>query len=511
MDEKYWNYAADLLKVATETDDVSKCISYLKSRWKSRKGYLEPFFGEDGRICTVVDGYVTKSLLKSALEETRRIAAVIASTNPRYKPVIKNDGEDICRYIERLLDENFSEREFALNKMEEKISIPGSCDKFFPAGTKITKYIAAELTHNRYLYNSCHILGDYNFEDADTLANFAIDVVSQFIGLLRISQDKVYLSINPVDFLLTSWHCTWDSCHNLFDGEWRTASLAFICDSVSAIAFASQEESEVPSMDFVWPKKTWRQMIYFNKDIKGAFQGNEYPTRKMVYSKAARNMLAQTLAKVCGAESADFHYISYLSYSDEYYQSSEPRPSRKIGGVKSDDWISCDSPSVVIRLKDGGEYPQTNNFLPVASEGLPCVHCGRTRDDPYNHDNLICENCDYTVRCSECGYRIPSGDEIDIDGESYCYGCYEYLFTQCEICGKDIFADSDSTYYENVYDVSYESVPICSDCYDELVNCNECGILVKSDEAEYYNDDKLCPDCYEERMQQKSEKAKATF
>ena len=506
MDKKYWEYAAELIREATGLMSVDKAVNELKKRWELNKGYLEPFFDDNGqRVVIMEEGEVSPRCLEQAIDEMQRIAAVIANNNPKYQGKIYSDGRCIANYLATLLTTNqISPKEFMKNTLGCGHRIPGQ-PKYFQEGTKVTKFIAADLAYNDSKYSCYGRLSQYSVTDAELLTSFALDVASQIMGILRVGNDRVILSINPVDFLMTSLHSSWTSCHNLYDGDWRTASFSFICDSVSAIAYATQQEpSRVDGVNFLWPKKNWRQMVYFDKDFMAAFQGNEYPSRIWGYSEAIRPEIADVLAKICGATSSDFHFISYHTRSDgsdEFasYGAEKDVDRSYIRGVEGTEWISCDLPCLILRLKDGGRYP--TRYLEVSSNKIPCAKCGQSRYD-CESSTLVCDDCDgYRHTCCCCDDRIE--DWYEVDGRYYCSCCYEDKFASCEVCDTTDIA-IDELDELAVYDCG--RLLVCEHCKKyELTRCNDCGDYIYKSDVKCLEGNEYCPDCFHEKMSELEE------
>lgn len=128
-----------------------------------------------------------------------------------------------------------------------------------------------------------------------------------------------------------------------------------------------------------------------------------------------------------------------------------------------------------------------DDYLTVADKVYCFEHAGLCSacDTPYSTDDLVssysgdylCTECrSYCERCSE----YFSGDTYSVDGEYWCYSCYEDSSWHCNRCEYD-YSDSTSSYPIN--DEQY-----CESCYGVIgAYCEDC-------DEHYYADDG-CDSC----------------
>lgn len=112
------------------------------------------------------------------------------------------------------------------------------------------------------------------------------------------------LSIHPLDFFMMSENTTgWRSCQSL-DGQYKTATLAYLMDSATMVAYVLTDSG----------KKCWRQLIYVSTERPYAIQSRQYPTSNKTYNREASALIKEAF----GWESASREKIdaSYLMESD---------------------------------------------------------------------------------------------------------------------------------------------------------------------------------------------------
>lgn len=120
----------------------------------------------------------------------------------------------------------------------------------------------------------------------------------------KFYQDKgmghLYISINPIDFLTVSINRSgWHSCHNLFEGAFRNASLSYMNDTTSLVAYRSEANVEyiVNSKKFEWNTKSWRQMIYVSEENSTMIFSRQYPYESEPITKTIRGMMEAQISE----------------------------------------------------------------------------------------------------------------------------------------------------------------------------------------------------------------------
>ena len=91
--------------------------------------------------------------------------------------------------------------------------------------------------------------------------------------------------------------------------------------------------------------------------------------------------------------------------------------------------------------------------------------------------------------CAECGCVIEDNDDwYEFDGKIYCEDCDDELFGYCEDCGCKCYRD------EMNWIEGYEHY-VCDDCYDDYIECANCGELVRRNGSYNTVDGRVCEYC----------------
>lgn len=114
----------------------------------------------------------------------------------------------------------------------------------------------------------------------------------------------LHISIDPVDYLTVSVNNSgWRSCHNFFNGEYKTAGLSYMFDETSLVAFTSTKEVEYNTQfPFKWNTKNWRQMVYISKESSSMAFSRQYPHNSEKVEKSVRHILEEIVSDFYGAE-----------------------------------------------------------------------------------------------------------------------------------------------------------------------------------------------------------------
>jgi hypothetical protein len=109
------------------------------------------------------------------------------------------------------------------------------------------------------------------------------------------------------------------------------------------------------------------------------------------------------------------------------------------------------------------------------------------------------------VECCNCDYEIRPGEQYTQDGETYCAGCWEDLYSYCGHCGHYVFFEQ-STYQAHL------SMNVCENCLSQhYTPCVVCGDQTITRYRHYAAHDhgvcSNCPQPSEEEPQQEGVEA----
>lgn len=339
------------------------------------------------------------------------------------------------------------------------------------------------------------------------------------------------LSVNPVDYLLSSNGNSWSSCHTLdknnpngYSGCHCSGTMSYLLDGTTMVYY--QVDKEYDGNDLEFEPKIIRQLFHYKDGI--LVQGRLYPQcndgRNSLYTPI-RAQLQKIIADCLVA----------------------PNLWRKKGGTSACSQVinsegthyrdyTCQNECSVSRIVKMIPKGRVDNRKMTVGHDIYCTKCGDYHD---MESTLLCEDCYDTYgdsgshRCWDCGDRFDEDEMYFINGHWYCCDCSSYCdhcnervpnseinyysdlnmdlcdscreedFTECDCCGK-IRNDEDITYVESTNE------EVCSHCLDErytyiesehdyfpnerVKECDCCGKYYVIEEG----DKGLCPDCIEE-------------
>lgn len=140
-----------------------------------------------------------------------------------------------------------------------------------------------------------------------------------------------------------------------------------------------------------------------------------------------------------------------------------------------------------------------------------CDYCGQRTDGTLDGLGL---------RCVICDKLVPEGDSYLVNNETYCSECYDHNCSTCEYCEEvfmnehlieieetflcDVCCGGNAFYCEvcenQFLDINGNETgdgTVCNDCYEEYVECQDCGEVVSNS---YYDEETkgdYCKLCYE--------------
>lgn len=373
-----WEDVQNLFSLSFNTDKkYIKGIDAIKKTWKKNKAWLEPFFDENGRRYIKVSKEDIVVSEKAVIDQLKRLEPMMVdlAAKEKYNTIVVSEDIYIFDFFE-LFAKSYKAEEIFNNSIEKKLFIG---EKTFQKGTKVTKHFQAMLKSD-----TSHLLKDFfvinNDEEQKIVIEYIMTIISQLLSSLKKSDETVVLSINPLDILLASSHTheNWSSCHNIINGVYKTGPLSYMLDSVSAIAFAYKEFEDFNIYDKCmvknYPKKLWRQMVFFDKENLSAIMSREYKREDVVYSKIARNIAAWIL---CEYSNAPHNWI--VSRNSSHLEEAID---------VSYCWAYEDAPNSVIRLKERGSYP----YAEIGVDEIICPLCGDKRYNG-NTGHHECESC----------------------------------------------------------------------------------------------------------------------
>lgn len=515
--EREWDIVTSLIDVASDCRSGSRCwrgIDRWRALWEENKAWALPHLGPDGRLETKITVAPDRQCLFAALDAAYSVGTVIAA-GPKYRDLFSNDATvDLAVRFLRYTASDAGIDVVAQNRFDSPVLDPMDDKKLLPAGTRFTKYLGRCLAGGRE-YHAVDLrkhLERYVMPrlPACTSLRSVLKQVTQFVTTVysQIAQGMlgrevtVALSANPVDMVLASSHTTdWSSCHSIFEGCYATGPIDYLMDGSTLIAFAYRDVLPIAKLqrelgcEVPWPRKLWRQMVYFDVAAQGAVMSKEYPGVDEVYAREARSLAALLLSRVCGVShdwkvgnadclrDGDAH-----PDTDDYVYAGR----RYVMHLNGQEWHYPDLPTRVVRMSPDGTLPHVY----VGADDMICPACGAYRDcnsDETKH--LLCSACADSYVCEECGERVDEDDAYEAPdncGAYYCRDCYSQIYATCDCCNEDCPRDEMQTdAYRNI---------LCSSCVDNYrYSCENCDELYMEEDIVIASDTgcAYCRDCAE--------------
>jgi hypothetical protein len=503
-----WDLVEKVLKKVSGVEDIKQGIKAIEQMWEDNKGYLKQYFDENGRRYITVPSAVSDKELEAAFNEGQRVAEVLAC-NAKYSKVLSVDkGYGAYKFLKAWLKAHVGITEIVSNKLERKMDDPNREGRILPVGTKLTKYFTAIVLTDPKIFSEGTYCSKYGKENAQLVSEFLTDVYSQMVGLLKRKEDKLILSINPLDILFASTHSSFHSCFNIYDGDHKVSPLDLMLDKVTLVGFASREEKVEPITRVPWLYKEWRQLVYIDAQRGGAFFGRENAGANLSYSRALRKLTAELLGDMTGKD-PDYVFKTLFTGLFGDVVKGEPNPDPmpvekgELKVYEGQTWDNKpagrwhfhgwrDVPEYAIRLKDNGEYPK----ITAGVHDLPCVCCGKLRKEfraGVSDRVWICDDCNPVALCSKCGRDMDENEAYSDElGYLFCHACWQYDHFRCGYCND--WADNKQARHTG------DGKVVCAECLEtNYVDCEHCGRGFKKEEIIITADGKhFCKKCLKE-------------
>lgn len=467
---------------------TDRAVDKIIDTWAENKGALIDLFKRhpkylDGKFMIVFDYKFTRKMHERGV---RNFLHWISKQCVRNAEISENLPADILTYckaraiwLPKSMFDFFNPYDTdLLEKLTGKLINQDLCDYInhcFPfanakRGMKLSRIINQICT---YLGHDKH--PDYNKE----FAKF-----SDSVNPTEITRHLI-VSINPLDYLTMSFGNSWASCHtidkankrhmpNNYSGCYSSGTVSYMLDSSSLVLYTV--DSSFTGTDYYTQDKIIRQMYHYGNEK--LVQGRLYPQSSDGDSDeytVLRDAVLGIFAECLGVPN-----LWRTTSVDSRYTDSE--------GTHYRDYLHFSSCTLSF-LQDS-----TNKSAVQIGHDPICIECG------YEHTNEECINCcnePCKHICYECGAEIyDSDDAYCVDGHYYCRDCVEY----CDCC--DEYRLARHVVYLDNYDRR-----VCADCLEErFFRCDRCGEYTRN-RYRHDTDDgyTLCPDCYDEYMDEQAE------
>ena len=271
------------------------------------------------------------------------------------------------------------------------------------------------------------------------------------------------LSIHPLDYMTMSDNdYGWSSCMSWMDcGDYRQGTLEMMGSQCVLVAYLKGNDDYNITYDdeLTWNNKKWRQLFVIHPDLLLGIKS--YPYESESLTTTTLGILRDLAIKNLGW---DF-----------------PDTMSKIDNRHSNVIATAKNSPIYINLSMNHMYNDigSNHFAYVGnniadhfdlflSGTANCLICGQPLTTQHE-SMLICEDCDDSKYCENCGCRIDESDGTWFNGEFLCYDCFETETAICPHCNDCVWSGEmiGYVYLKNgdIGSTGY-SIELCESCYE---------------------------------------------
>lgn len=312
---------------------------------------------------------------------------------------------------------------------------------------------------------------------------------------------KVYLSLNPADFVTASnpytgmRSDTCISCHSLnrSDFSYSAGNVGYARDAVTFIVFTVADDDNPETF---YTRKVTRQFFMYLAGNGVLLQSKLYPNGNDVETQALyRDLVQRAISE--GEATVNLWATHALARKTDFGLIFHA--AKGFGGYA--DWLEQPSFGHISLSKVAREHGYRD--FGIGAPGL-CVFCGAETYGAWHY----CEAHDDSEMCPHCGRRRHNEDDgewvVTPDGleEWVCSSCLEAYYFFCEDCNRwhhesDMYRLGDDKW-------------VCKECRDEnYVQCGECGEWCYRSDATgvdiYGSAEVVCQSCLDEYYYQCAE------
>lgn len=300
---------------------------------------------------------------------------------------------------------------------------------------------------------------------------------------------KLYLSLNPADFITASNPFTESrsdtcvSCHsfNRPDYSYSAGNVGYARDEVTFIVFTVSNPDDAESF---YNRKVTRQFCMYQTGNGVLVQSKLYPNGNDTATQTLyRDLIQRAISE--GEKAINLWATYALEHKSEFGLLF--RKADGFGGYA--DWLLQPHYCKLSIRKDTQDY----HDFEVGATGL-CVICGDEVYGSYHYcdshdDRERCEHCDCVHVDEEDGARVTTPDGYE---GWVCSSCLDAYYRYCDECC--------TWHHESEMEEIWGCHWVCADCRDEFYcQCDDCGSWeYKSDAIVVYRDGEqivVCDTC----------------
>lgn len=272
---------------------------------------------------------------------------------------------------------------------------------------------------------------------------------SQLLNVKNV-KGTLCLSIHPMDFFTMSDNAeNWHSCMSWEHGGcYRRGTVECLNSPNLFVAYVKSNKQKMPCG---WNSKKWRSLFAINNDVCISVKG--YPYSLPDINKTVLNKIRE----LSGDKYKDVILEGRGFDSDSPVIFEMPENMRlesnykclelffEYDSVMYNDFNTTDHYCIISqdfhdRYLEYNEYYKEYN---IGSETVTCMHCGGHNCSYHDHGMLVCDDCEKSFICPECGRRIPYYAEAEVNGLIICEYCRDGNYRWCNF--REMYTRKDES------------------------------------------------------------------
>lgn len=262
----------------------------------------------------------------------------------------------------------------------------------------------------------------------------------------KITKGTLCLSIHPFDYMTMSDNSyNWSSCMSWTEcGSYRAGTVEMLNSEYVLVAYLKGEKP-YPFYRYSWDgNKKWRQLMVVHPQAICNIKGYPYFSKDL--TELALEWIAELARTNLGWDipygKVKFHLGENFVYEDENTYNYNFDFDVMYNDFDSSEEISH---YIIIPQDNPPRNYRANIFL---SGTLSCMGCGKVDGFENSSESCVmCSTCVPRIECSCCGQELYSDEMYEIDGELYCYNCFQDNFTTDALTGEYISTEDTITIY----------------------------------------------------------------
>lgn len=332
------------------------------------------------------------------------------------------------------------------------IDLPNSKELKINHGCKVMRVLAK-------IADAFHLPG---FED--------FRICQSYVTNTKSLTGDLTLSIHPLDYMTMSDNeCGWESCMSWKNGGcYRQGTIEMMNSPCVVVAYLSANEDMPIGYDDEWNSKKWRQLFIVNKQVILGIKA--YPYQNSDITKQVMDWLKELAKTNMGWEYEQETPIKW-SFGQSITEDNCTLTPQFVTDFMYNDIGALNYHYLYYNF----ENLKKDDYIHYSGES-ECVWCGGLEN--LREDNLLCDECNNTIYCTDCGIVLSEDEACYFNGNPYCECCCSEFATYCDSCDTIVLYEDVRTlgmYVPNPKDVNElyvlnYTINICNNCFKDTLN-----------------------------------------